>query len=92
MVPKARLPGMRVTAGAGGRPVPLSWTDSIEGEALSVIVNAAARGPAAEGVKEISKEHDCRGVRADGTLQVLEVMEKSPGFVPAKAKEFKLSA
>ena len=92
MEPKSRLAGRRETAGAGFRPVPLSCTDSMGGEALSVMVKAAARLPAADGVKEISTEQDWPGGRADGTWQVSEVMAKSPGFAPVNAKEFKLSA
>jgi len=60
-VPKLRLPGVSVTAGAGARPVPLNWTDSIAGEALSVIVNAAERVPAAKGVKVMSTEQELPG-------------------------------
>ena len=91
-VPKSRLPGMRETAGAGVKPVPLSCTDSIGGEALSLIVSAAVRLPAANGVKDIKTEQDWPGGRADGTWQVSDVMAKSPGFVPVIAREFKLSA
>src|SRR5882724_2735583 len=83
---------MSDTAGAGFKPVPLSWVDSVGGDALSVIVNAAVRLPAADGVKDIRTEHDWPGGRADGTWQVFEVMAKSPGFAPVIASEFKLSA
>jgi hypothetical protein len=62
----------------------------MDGEALSVMVKAAVRAPAAEGVKEIRTEHDWPGGRADGTWQVSEVMAKSAGFAPVNAKEFKL--
>ena len=91
-VPKSRLPGKRETAGEGFKPVPFSWADSIGGDALSVIVNAAVRLPAADGVKDIRTEHDWPGGRADGTWQVSDIIEKSPGFAPVNAKEFKLRA
>src|SRR5260370_312426 len=52
VVPKSRLPGISVSAGAGVRPAPFNCADSVEGEALLVIVTAAVRLPAAEGVKE----------------------------------------
>lgn len=89
--PKLSVPGIRVTAGAGARPVPFNWADSIAGEALSVIVNAAVRLPVAVGVKVMSTEQDWPGCRAVGTWQV-SVSVKSPGFAPVMASVFKLSA
>jgi len=86
VVPKSRLPGMSDTAGAGFKPVPLSWADSVGGDALSVIVNAAVRLPAADGVKDIRTEHDWPGRQSGRHFgKCYEVMAKSPGFAPVIA-------
>ena len=58
VLPKVKLPGISVTAGACVRPVPLKVTDSDAGAALSVMVNAALRAPVADGVKESIAEQD----------------------------------
>ena len=60
-VPKFRLPGTSVTAGAGVKPVPVKEADSAGGAASSVMVSEAERTPAAEGVKEINREHEALG-------------------------------
>lgn len=57
-VPKVKVPGTSVTAGACGRPVPLKETDSEGGAALSVNVKAALRVPVADGVKVINTVQD----------------------------------
>src|SRR5713226_2484603 len=90
-VPKSRLPGTSVTAGAGARPVPLNCADSVAGEALLVIVTAAERLPVAEGAKTMSTEQELPGCRTVGTWQV-SVSAKSPEFAPVIASVFKLSA
>jgi hypothetical protein len=82
VVPKSRLPGISVTAGAGVRPVPFNCADSVGGEALLVIVTAAVRLPATEGVNETRTEHNLPGCRTVGTWQVSVVIAKSPGFAP----------
>jgi len=91
IVPKSRLPGIRVSAGAGVSPVPFNCADSVGGEALLVIVTAAVRLPAAEGVKETRTEHELPSCKTFGTWQV-SVSAKSPGFAPVIASVFKLSA
>src|SRR6266540_2265646 len=48
--PKPRLLGVRLTAGAGVVPVPVSETSRGLPDASSVIVRVAARAPAAVGV------------------------------------------
>ncbi len=90
--PKSRLPGTSVTAGAGVRPMPFNCADSVGGEALLVIVTAAVRLPATEGVKETRTEHELPGCRTVGAWQVSPVMAKSPAFWPVIATVFKLSA
>src|SRR5258708_4569643 len=90
--PKSRLPGTSVTAGAGVRPMPFNCADSVGGEALLVIVTAAVRLPAAEGVKETRTEHELPGCRTVGAWQVSPVMTKSPAFWPVIAMVFRLSA
>ena len=90
-LPKSRLPGTSVTAGAGAKPVPLNCADSMAGEALLVIVTAAVRLPVAVGLKTMSTEQELPGCRTVGTWQV-SVSAKSPGFAPVIASVFKLSA
>jgi hypothetical protein len=90
-LPKSRLPGMSVTAGAGVRPVPFNGADSVVGEALLVIVTAAVRLPGAEGVKETRTEHELPGCKTVGTWQV-SVSAKSWGFAPVILRVFKLNA
>ena len=82
MLPKSRLVGVKVTAGAGFRPVPLSWADSVGGAALSVIVKAALRLPGAVGVNEIRTEHDWPGGNEVGSWHPSIVMAKSPHSLP----------
>jgi hypothetical protein len=82
---------MSVTAGAGVRPVPFNGVDSVGGEALLVIVTAAARLPGAEGVKETRTEHELPGCKTVGTWQV-SVSAKSWGFAPVIVSVFKFSA
>src|SRR5258708_34367969 len=89
--PKSRLPGTSVTAEAGAKPVPLNCADSMEGEALLVIVIAAERFPLAEGVKTTSTEQALPGCKTVGTWQV-SVSAKAPRFAPVMAGVFKLSA
>jgi len=83
---------MSVTAGAGARPVPLREADSVAGEPLSVIVRAADRTPAAEGVKEISTEQEVPVWRTVGAWQESPVIEKSDEFIPVMVVEFRLRA
>src|SRR5260370_41000803 len=83
-VPKSRLPGASVTAGAGANPVPVNCADSVAGEALLVIVTAAERLPFAEGVKTISTEQALPGCRTVGTCQG-SISVQSPGVAPVIA-------
>src|SRR5258708_40104187 len=89
--PKSRLPGTSVTAGAGVRPMPFNCADSVGGEALLVIVTAAVRLPAAEGVKETRTEHELPACRTGGASQAAPAMTKSPAFWPAIAMMFRLT-
>lgn len=56
--PNVRVPGTRVTAGDGARPVPASATVSDGGAALPVIVRDAVRAPVAAGVNVIVTVQD----------------------------------
>jgi len=91
VVPKSRVPGTRATAGAGARPVPPNWADSVLGDALSVIVNDAERLPVAEGAKVMSTEQELLGCKTVGTWQVSD-SAKSLGFIPVIPSAFRLSA
>ncbi len=46
--------------------MPFSEADSVAGEALLVIVNAAVRLPATDGLKETRTEHDWPGCKTAG--------------------------
>ena len=62
------------------------------GEALLVIVTAAVRLPATDGVKETRTEHDWLGCKTVGARQVSPERAKSPAFGPVMATVFRLSA
>ena len=83
-MPKLRLVGVKVTAGAGVTPVPLKLTLCGLPEALSVIVTLALRAPLAEGVKVTLIVQLDPAVSVLGLIGQVFVWAKSPAFVPVK--------
>src|SRR6266700_249097 len=90
-VPKSRLPGTSVTAGAGGSPTPFNCADSAGGDALLGIVTAAVRLAVAGAGKETRREHELPGCRTVGAWQVSPVVAKSPAFWPVTAMVFRFN-
>src|SRR5713226_757536 len=81
-LPKLRLPGLKLTAGANMIPVPLSAAFWGLSTALSVKVTLALRLPVAEGVKVTLMVQDALMASVPGQLLV---WAKSVLFVPLRA-------
>jgi hypothetical protein len=81
--PKARLDGVRRTAGAGAVPVPLTPRLCGLSDALSATRTVAEREPDAVGVKTTLIEQVAFTASVAGDSGQSVVGEKSPGFVPA---------
>lgn len=82
-LPKLRLLGLKVTAGAGVVPVPLRVTDCGLFGALSLIVTLALRAPLAPGVKVTLIVQLLPAVNVLGLIGHVLVCAKSPALVPA---------
>src|SRR5260370_9383420 len=87
---KVKLPGVRVTAGSGEAPVPLTGIDCGLPGALSVAARLAWRVPAARGEKTTLMLQVAFGARTVGNEQ-LGVETKSEGLAPVTPTELRLS-
>ena len=81
-MPKARLVGLKLTAGAvGATPVPVRGTVSGLSEALVTVCTLALRAPVACGVKLTLMRQLLPALSVDPQLVL---SPKSPGFVPVR--------
>ena len=82
-LPKLRLLGLRLTAGAGVTPVPLSVTDCGLSPALSLMLTLALRAPVTLGVKVTLIVQLLPAGNVLGLMGQVLVCAKSPALVPA---------
>ena len=89
-LPKLRLAGVRVTAGA--MPLPLSATVCGDPGASSLTETLALRDPVALGLKLTEIEQLAPGARVEGESGQVFVCAKSPAFAPVTPIELIVSA